>query len=259
MAFEVTNKSTVHGAGTPHGFNTPHKFPASGFIATDTLLRLSKSLYPTGRAWHIGEKTDFEELHKAINLSYSRLVIDGRNTINSTLPDNPIFDEDDALLWEFRLGLITNEELPLEDRKQSILRKLAYPNNIEARQHPNYIELQLQLAGFDVKVYENLKPFQTPDDIIATFIQNTQHGGTTQHADSIQHGSGSFKTVANLLDPNESFNIGGDENLWATFFISGDTIDTMANIPENREIEFRELVLKLKPAHTIAFLLINFT
>lgn len=257
MAYEVTNKSTQHGVDTPHGFNTPHRFPVA-FSLGEILFDQTKNLYPTGRAWYLPNNGDFESLHKAINLSYTRLIIDAKDTINSTFPDNDKFTEEDADLWEFRLGLISNSLIDLEIRKTAILRKLAYPANVQPRQHPFYIESQLQAAGFDVFIHENVKPFQTPEDIAAAGLTNVQHGGTTQHADSTQHGSGSFKVVANSLDPEESFNIGGDENLWATFFIDASVLGDMAEVPKERELEFRELVLKLKPAHTIAFLLINF-
>jgi len=159
---------------------------------------------------------------------------------------------------EFRLGLIVNTSLNLEDRKQNILRKLSYPANVQPRQSRIYIESQLQTSGFNVFVYENKEPFQTPDDIIAVSPTNVQHGGSTQHAEGTQHGSGTFKVVANSLDPNEIFNIGGDQNLYATFFIAGATINEIAIVSKEREKEFRELVLKLKPAQTVAFLLINF-
>ena len=197
-------------------------------------------------------------LHKAINLSYARLVEDADATIDSTFPDNTIFNEEDAELQEYRLGLISNPNVFLEYRKTAILRKLAYPANVKSRQHPLYIESQLRSAGFDVRIYENVKPYKTPADVISVVLTNVQHGEPTQHDDSIQHGSGSFKVIANSLNPDEAFNIGGDLKLWSTFFISGVTLEDMANIPFEREKEFRELVLKLKPAHTVAFTLINF-
>lgn len=259
MGYEVTNKSTQHGDLTPHGFNTPHRFPILGESITDLKLSLTKDLYPTGRAWQIREKSNFEDFHVAINMSYIRLIQDAKRTIDSTLPDNDIFDEEDAVLWEYRLGLISNVFVSLEDRRVAILRKLAFPANIKARQHPLYIESQLQAAGFDVYIHENTIPYKTPEEIVALVLTNVQHGVPSQHGSQFQHGSSGFDLIANSINSNEIYNVGGDENLWATFFISGVLIENPASVLLQRQKEFRELVLKLKPAHTIAFLLINYT
>ena len=191
-------------------------------------------------------------------MSYARLIDDAKATINSTLPDTNLFFEDDINIWEHRLGLITNISVPLDQRRQAVLRKLAYPANVKARQHPLYIQSQLQAAGFNVFVHENTKPYKTPEDIIAGSLVSTQHAGDTQHGGGTQHGEGSFSVIANSLDPTESFNIGGANNLWSTFFIAGLLITDIAIVSEDRQIEFRELVLKLKPAHTVVFPFINF-
>ena len=123
--------------------------------------------------------------------------------------------------------------------------------NVPARQHKNYIEYQLQTAGFNVFVYENgfiesgVKVFKRPQDIIALTIETEQHGGTSQHGIGMQHGGGSAQLIANSYKPNEIHSV-SDETLWATFFIGGATLGQMAVIPSSREEEFRELVLKLK-------------
>jgi len=223
------------------------------------LIGLTQNLYPTGRAWYMQENGSFENLHFALNVSHARLIQDAKDTIDSTIPDTNKFIESDADLWEYRLGLISNSAIPIQDRRTAILRKLSYPHNVKARQHPLYIQSQLQLAGFDVYIHENTKPYKTPEDVIALSLVNVQHGPPTQHGDGVQHGSGSFLVVANSLESNESFNVGGSTKLWATFFIAGLNLNDVASIPKEREKEFRELVLKLKPAHTVAFLIINFT
>jgi hypothetical protein len=43
-----------------------------------------------------------------------------------------------------------------------------------------------------------------------------------------------------------------------TFFIGGETVGSFANVDANREKEFRELILKIKPVQTIGFLFINY-
>ena len=161
-------------------------------------------------------------------------------------------------MWEYRLGLITSEGVDLELRKSAILRKMGFPGNVKARQSKKFIEYQLQLSGFDVYIHENVKPYKTPIEVSAISVNSTQHGGNTQHGNSTQHGGVSFSVIANSIEVNESFSIGGDANLWATFFIGGPNLGDTANVPVTRLREFKELVLKLKPAHLVAFTLINY-
>lgn len=253
--------NTVHKTSTPHGFSTPHKYPSEVGDQIDILNDLSIQLYPTGRAWYRPEGGIWENFHEAVNRSFSRLIDDGRSLINTNLPDNSDFTEEDAELWEYRLGLITNDTLDLETRKTAIRRKLGHPNNVKARQHPLFIESQLQLAGFNVFVHENTQPYQSPSDITAISLPELQHGGIgpeeTQHGNSTQHGGQSFNVIANSINEIETFAV-GDDNLWATFFIGGEILGDFAEVPYNRLREFKELVIKLKPAHTVAFTFINY-
>lgn len=258
MAYQVTESSTVHGFGTPHGFNTPHRFPnyLKGSFA-DVMANLAIDLYPTGRAFTMQKGGVADRLHIALNRSFIRLVNAGISVLDSTFPDNENFDSDDCLLWEYRLGLITNESIPLRDRRDAILRKMSRGRNVPARQGRAYIENQLRIAGFDVYVHENTIPYKTPDDIIAGSSNIAQHGGDTQHGIGSQHGATAVQLIANSSNPNESFSVGA-ESLWATFFIGGAVLGTMANVSPSRAVEFRELVLKLKPMHLVAYTFINF-
>jgi len=252
------NSKTVHGFLTPHGFNTPHKYPFDTTGDLEVLKNLSIQLYPTGRAWYKPENGVFENLHEAINLSMARLINDGRLFIDGLFPDNENFNAEDAALWEYRLGLITNENIDLELRKNSIKRKLGHPNNVKSRQHPLFIQSQLQLAGFDVWVHENTLPYRSPADILSVSVGNVLHGDPTQHGNATFHGGNSYSAIANSIAQVESYAIGSNDNLWATFFIGGQVLGDMANVPVTRLREFKELVIKLKPAHTVAFTFINY-
>lgn len=265
MAYEVTEKSTQHGLITPHGFGVPHKYPTpKGEDSNTTLFAdLARDLYPTGRAFNIKFQSVFYNLHAAINVSFIRLLEDAIQTVNSALPDNENFNEDDIELWAFRLGLTLADSLSIEEKKQAILRKFAYPSNIKARQNPLFIEFQLRLAGFDVYVHENRFfeggewVFKTPDEVANVGVSESQHGEPSQHGPGFTHGSAQFNVIANLAIPGpESYSVGS--NLYATFFIGGEILGDFATVPENRVIEFKELVLKLKPAQTVAFTFINF-
>lgn len=259
MAYVVTEKSTAHGYGTPHGYNTPHRFPnyLKGSLA-DIMANLAIDLYPTGRAFTMQKGGIADSMHVALNRSFIRLVNSGFSVLDSNLPDNENFDADDCLLWEYRLGLRTNEALPIQDRRDAILRKMSRGRNVPARQGKEYIEYQLRIAGFDVYVHENTIPYKTPEDIIAGSSNIAQHGGDSQHGIGMQHGATSIQLIANLSTPNESFSV-GSESLWAAFFIGGAVLGESAIVDANREQEFRELVLKLKPAHLVAYTFINFT
>jgi hypothetical protein len=262
--YQKNKNSTQHGEKTPYGFGTPHKMPSKTSNEED-LLGLVSQLYPTGRAWYLPENGVFQNLHKAINVSFLRFVNDSYNLIDGSFPDNVDFDENDCDLWEYRLGLITNSSLSLNQRRTIILRKMAYPQNQRLRQGYRYIQEQLNLYGFNVGVYENIfydingdYYYKLPSDILSQSVTPTQHGGIIQHGTSTQHGAGNFDVIANNMY-QESYNFGGVENLWATFYIAGpNSISDYASIPSNRKAEFRELVLKLKPAHTIAFTFINY-
>jgi hypothetical protein len=254
--YEVTEQSTQHGFKTPHGLKTPHRFPTNGESLTDIFVGVVQELYPTGRAFYLQENGNLNLLHQAINRSFIRVVEDARLTIEGIFPLSDDFTINDAELWEFRLGLLNTGDLTLTERKEAILRKIAYPKNQKARQSKSFIETQLQLAGFNVFLYENTRPYRTPGDIIDLDLGVTQHGGGTQHGAGTTHGSINFEVIANYPVVNESYSVGG--NLWATFFVGGPTLGEVAEIPQSRRLEFKELLLKLKPAHTVAFTFINF-
>lgn len=261
--YEVTEKSTVHGFNTPHGYKTPHRFPTGGKNLTELMSDLAMQLYPTGRA-HYTQKNGYKDnFHLAINRSFIRLILDAQSTIDSTFPDNENFTADDCTLWEYRFGMVTDNSLSLKERREVLFRRMGRGRNVPARQHKNYIEYQLQTAGFDVYVYENgfieggVKVYKTPQEILASSPTEVQHGGNTQHGIGTQHGGGSSQVIANSFEPNELYSV-ADDKLWATFFIGGSTLGASADVPEKRQEEFRELVLKLKPAHLVAFTFINY-
>ena len=262
--YQVTEKSTTFGLRTPFGIKTPFKFPNSNLSSVSSLMaNLATQLYPTGRAWYMLKDSIMQKFHSAINVSFVRLVDDSRQTLDSCFPDNENFSEEDCNLWEYRFGMRTNSALSLSVRRNAILQRMARGRNVLARQHIKYLEYQLQLAGFNVFLHENgfieggVRVFKRPQDILILMTENVQHGGSTQHGIGIQHGGVNSEVIANSYKKNELYSV-ADEYLWATFFIGGEDLGTTAEIPENRVEEFRELVLKLKPAHLVAFTFINY-
>lgn len=229
----------------------------------DKIIQLTKQFYPTGRAFKMPFDGVLDKLHQGLAESEARAYEDALSILDSALPDNENFTVDDATDWERRLGLITNDAVPLSTRKMAIIRKMNHPGTIPARQHYLYLQGQLQAAGFDVYVFENRFPIspsgyetRTPQEVTGGVGNEIQHGDI-QHGDS-QHGTQLFDLVVNSLNAefDSIFNIGA--NLRSTFFIGGNPIGTFANISAAREAEFRQLILKIKPVQTVAYLFINY-
>jgi uncharacterized protein YmfQ (DUF2313 family) len=234
-------------------------------LIKDQLLKLTRQLLPTGRAFRIGYGSLNEAVERGLLLSEERIYLDSVGILDSILPDNDNFTTADATRWEQRLGLIVNEDVDLQDRKAAILRKMNHPGDIIARQSADYIQDQLQLAGFNVWVHENI-PAQSP-----VLFQNENNIQIAFHAQSeiehletgMEHGNafeGSVweNCVANDINElvDQFFDTGN--NLRCTFFIGGQVAGDYVNIDINRKAEFRQLILKLKPTQSVAFLFVNY-
>lgn len=263
--YQVTDDSTQHGLTTPHGIGTPHRFPQVTTTPVD-FFKMVALLYPTGRAWNLPEGGKFAALHAGINLSLIQMALDAAASIDSVFPDNVNFDSGDADIWEYRYGIPYNASLTLQQRMANIYQAMAFSQGVSGQESPIYIEYMLRQAGFNVRVYQNIffdgggHLYQkTPAAVLGTVTATTQLrfiAPQTQLGAQTQLGGASYQVVANEEKP-EQYNLGG--NLWPTFFIAGETISTVANISSFRQTEFRRLLLKLKPAHTVAFLIVNFT
>lgn len=232
----------------------------------DQIKALTRQLFPTGRAFLIPYRSSLEKLLDGLHASEARAYADAVSILNSILPDNSNFTVDDASAWENRLGLITNTSTSLSDRKLAIARKMAHPGTIKARQNYLYVQGQLQAAGFDVYVYENRFPdyfvgyvTKTPPAFsLLPFPSIGNQLGDKQLGDFQLGGSGYGNKVANSIyqEVDDLFQIGPTYR--STFFIGGATPGSWAVVPASRKIEFRQLILKLKPTQEVAYLLIAF-
>lgn len=227
----------------------------------DKILELQKRLFPTGRAWRLAEG-DFLSLIRVFTLSLETAYEDAVAIYSSLLPDNDLFSEDDATDWERRLGMKNNSSALLVDRMAAILRKLRQPGPNPAQQHFEYIQFQLQLANFDIYIYENRFPayptgWETMTIQEFANLPDNQHGDF-QHGD-IQHGFEFSDVVVNHLEQelDSAFDIGS--NLRSTFFIGGPYPGAYAEVPLVRKDELRHLLLQLKPAQMVGYLLIDYT
>ena len=229
----------------------------------EVLLKLSKQLYPNGRAFRVPVNGFHESLLIALAKSESKANEDARAILNSILPDNADFTEDDATDWERRLGLINSPSVDLEVRKLAIKRKMNFPGTQIVRCHYLWLQKMLQDAGFNVFVHENRF---TDDGGLTYYTKSPEElGGTnylikhgTINHGMVNHGGVYGNKVVNSIDENidRTFAIGN--NYKSTFFIGGESVGDSANVDVNRKLEFRELILKVKPVQTVAFLFINY-
>jgi len=226
----------------------------------DQILKLTKQLYPTGRVWWFNFNNIFSKFHEGLALSESRALQTCTGLLNSILPDNENFTEEDAYNWESALGLYIQTGLSLADRKLAILRKMQHPGDIPARQHYLYLQGQLQLAGFDVFIHENRIDIGGGIYEIVNIISSLY--GNFNYGDNVygNTGIGDYTKIANYVSESKDldFDFGDDINLRATFFVGGETFGTRADINEDRKNELRHLILTIKPAQTAGFLLIDY-
>jgi len=227
----------------------------------DQILKLTKNLYPTGRAFKMSINSVFEKFHVGLSLSEERAYSDAISILDSIIPDNSNFTTDDAAQWERRLAITTSIGTTLDDRKSAIIRKMNHPGITPSRQHFLYLEGELQKAGFDLFVHENRFETFVGSGIYETREPNAAFGlnhGEFQHGQQ-QHGRSDFDTVANsfLQSVDSSFDLG--LNLRSTFFIGGEILGDYGNVPAEREIELRRLILNIKPVQAIGLLFVNFT
>lgn len=251
---------------------------------SEQLRRLTKQLYPKGRAFRLSKGSRIERLHNALSVSENKMLEDAKATLNSILPDNDGFTVEDAERWEQRLGMISNSLTSLDDRKAAIIRKMNHPGDILARQSWDYLQGQLQLAGFDVYVHENI-PEESPQSVLELVLGlgemesgNSEMGelemGSAEtfypslfivsEMGEIEMGSPEMdgfqynNLVVNFINetPDSTFDIG--QNFRSTFFIGGTVKGTFANVPLSRKDEFRKTILQLKPAQTVGILFINY-
>lgn len=222
------------------------------------IYQLYRRLFPTGRAFNIPYQGFFDNVITGLSYSTNRLASDSQSILDSLLPDNDNFSEDDATQWEKRLGMITNTSVSLEDRKLAILRKLAFPNNIPARMPISWLESQLQAAGFNVYAYENLDNLSPYDVSGSVEILSDYEHGEFEHGE-IETGEFYNNVIANFLPEgaDDGFNDGG--SFRSSIIIGGNTRGSFASVDVNRKNEFRQLILKLKGTSKIAYLFINYT
>lgn len=213
-------------------------------ITNNDILKLTKQLLPTGRAWRLPDSGVFKKMMYALGISEQRAYNFALGVLNRILPDNDSFTADDATQWERRLAINAGTGyIPLSTRKSSILRKMQFPGGFLNRQNYRYIEAQLQLAGYNVTITENYSDLPTS--------LPTVHASDTLHSSSTKHGGTVIinDIIANSINKGEVFYINTYKRC---FYLDG-------SIPFNAIKAFRLLVLTLKPVDTVAILRLEYT
>lgn len=229
----------------------------------DNIKRMLNDLFPRGIAFFADPNGIRQKLINAIAPTFEQAHNDSVAILDSAIADNPNFNEDDATDWERRLGIISGIGVPLADRILAINRKLNYPGTNAPRQHWTFIHDQLQAAGFDVNIYENNfgGVTKTPEEILTPGAPGgSVHSPGTFHKSTTVHGSTAFyqNKIANYIEEEKDAQFLIGPNYRSTFFVAGTTVDTFADVALNRKAEFRQLLLRLKPAQTVGFLFVNY-
>lgn len=216
----------------------------------DKIIKLTKQLYPTGRAFNYPDDGVMYKLHKALGQSETRAVDDMNSILYQVLPDNANFTTTDATRWEQRLGMVDGSSATLSDRKAAILRKINHPGDIPARQSHDYLQEQLQAAGFTVYVHENIP-------VVGIYGLGIQCGQV--QCGQRQSGSAPYLNKAvNSVDEAVDANFITTDNFKSVFTIGGVVLGSSTTVPLARKDEFRQLILKLKPVQTEAYLRITY-
>lgn len=212
-------------------------------VIFNDILKLTKQLFPTGRAWRISENSTLKKLLYALGKSEQRAFLFALSTLDRILPDNENFTTGDATEWERRLNISGGVGyVPLSIRKSTILRKYQFPGGFLNRQNYRYIQAQLQLAGYNVTISENFSPLPG--------VSAVPHSSTTKHG-AVRHALAvaASDICANSADKGELLSI---DTYKGCFYIDG-------SIPVNAVKAFRILLLTLKPVNTVAILRLNYT
>jgi len=165
----------------------------------ELILKITKAFYPNGRAFCIPVGSVIEKIHIALSNSENKAYSTNIGLLNSILPDNDEFSQEDATLWEIRLGLKVNTSLTLTLRKKHILYKLRYPGNKLPRNHYEWMQQVLQSLGFHVFVHENR--FRSETLVNQQEIDNTSLLDTWLNLGQTHIKKGTVRVINSVVNP----------------------------------------------------------
>lgn len=138
----------------------------------------------------------------------------------------------------------------------------------------------LRFRIIDGYVYAYKYGTKTPNEWLAP-INATMHSTTTRHSNVLQHSTfqylGAYHSltlrhrpqlrhgarfnnyVANHIERSRDGDLAITGDKWkSTFYIAGEDMPGFATIPQQREAEFRQMILRLKPVNSIGILFVNY-
>lgn len=223
----------------------------SAELFKNSLLRL----LPTGSAFRLKVNGNIYKIIESIAELMNEAATNSKSILSKIIPDGlPYFDdtlyqfnESDASHWELVLGINVSSAETLENRMKAIYVRM-HDENVS--NHKIYIQDKLRAAGFDVTVFEY--------DEIKDFITAYKHSTTTIHGYNTRHGAlqvPDFTThIANTVKYSDEIPIEMTLDVMRnSFYIAGATFSDYVNIPIQRMDTFRDMVLRMKPTHRVAF------
>lgn len=234
---------------------------------SDTYVSDEGSTYVTSDS-PVSEGGILYRYFRAIGRQLVRAQQDADAIKYAILPDNEVFDMEDARAWYRRLGLYDSGSVPLADMKAAILQRMSWPVAPLNRQSAAFIEQELRAAGFMVRVYMNrfddgMGGYRTkkPSQVIGASLTagRAMSGffclGVHTYG---QNGAEKISLCVNYLEEEKDKKFKILNNLKQTIYIAGDAPNEFAEVLLVRKTEFRQLLLQLKTLETAAILFVNY-
>ena len=241
-------------------------------------------LFPTGRAHKVGEVGN--ALRNGMTDGFSYVDNDIDNLLNGVLPDNPDFTIEWCKRHEKMYGLSTFNSDTLQDRINRIKMHLTPPNPQLSLISQSELQAEIDNAGWGgiLYIHENLQG-QEPIEVLPQLsfpnqlgnhqLGDFQLGGVDATNDypqfynnyqlnDFQLGDAQLgdipqfnNKIANHLDRNRDIFV-NYEPIEHTFFVCGVNLGDIVQLPASDEIPLRQLLLNIKPASAVGFLLIEY-
>ena len=256
-------------------------------MAIDFFPTIQK-LLPKGRAFRLPFENDLYKFHQAQAKEPERICDFYVDVRDSGLPPNVPSDALDD--WETFLGLLANSNLTDAERNERALGKLTAVGG----QGLDYIQDQLQAAGFPIFVYENnpaagareyitllgdtgiqmddfqlgdftdrINPASLAGILLAgppIYFNEIDYIGSMLNDTNVEMNDFQLGQFTTSLIKEFEYVIPADSATFIFFwFLAGPGgIFDFVDIPADREEDFKSLVFQLKPAHTWVIAQVNF-
>lgn len=210
-----------------------------------------KILYPNGAAFKTLKGGFRSKVHESVDYTLNEFFEIKDSFFNGLYPDNDLITVEEVDFLSYIYGLDYPDGTTFLEKKGLLLNRMNRSGAANYKQSAIYIEKVLNDFGFDVMVTENINQ-EIPIELKTNNL--VQHGINVQHGLGVQTGMKMLPVIANSQNPREFYAIGVG-NVWASFFITGKGgLNEVIPVPDSRMVQFRELVLRLKPAHTVVVL-----